>query len=607
MRLFGSIFSKSPVCGSSGSRTWTLVGEALSDCVSDHPDTILSREIDHHRELPVREGHSDLLGQVRSPAHIEEGSPAKGLLLHTGTDITKGASMKSSTDVQRSVTGSRRLAGFVTLLRPRKSRRRKSKLCTPEQPNTCAVGDANDRGNMCTVRNTIADHRSADVREVFRCYNNNPKEPYEERKASDRTMHSHTSDLTSVTVCHNPSKRASTPIALIHREHSRQNPFNEPVEPSDRLSSYNPFLEPSMTTTGSARRASSQYSDVNHDFAHIAGMVAKNENPLDYGAISLVSSSRTVSRDSTWSLHIDRHTAAVAFNELAPQIRLDPLVLSNCGEAGEELGSAVSALSTPDVFCNAGDLTMAARTYEYFADQVLSAEKVNDRIEITVRRGEMPVDLIGVLDHKASRKPSLQVLSVGWVFKALLAGLPGGILGSGELYRILVSICYGRIAEGGREPDSSCVGGLPPHGHTKIQAIGLAVLALTTPMQLNLICAFFGLCAMLAYETERANELEEPGDGVSSITPGQLSVERLGHILGPLLTPDGGEGGQDTFRAIEREIESQRVMTMLIGGWYMINRQLRVWQNQGSVLKQGAFSKIFSWEEGDRSREKIVG
>lgn len=248
---------------------------------------------------------------------------------------------------------------------------------------------------------------------------------------------------------------------------------------------------------------------------------------------------------------------------------------------------------------------MAARMYEYFADQVLSAEKVNDKIEITVRRGEMPVDLIGVLDHKASRKPSLQVLSVGWVFKALLAGLPGGILGSGQLYRILVSICYGRIAEGGHEPDSSCVGGPPPHGHTKIQAIGLAVLALTTPMQLNLICAFFGLCAMLAYETERANELEGHGDGVS-ITPGQLSVERLGHILGPLLTPDGGEEGQDTFRAIEREIESQRVMTMLIGGWYMINRQLRVWQNQGSVLRQGAFSKIFSWE-GDRSREKIVG
>lgn len=361
MRLFGSIFSKSPICGSSESRTWTLVGEALSDCVSDHPDTILFGEIDH-RELvltktnstcnePVREGHSDLLGQARPPAHIEEGSPAKGLLLHTGTDITKGASMKSSSDVQCSVRGSRRLAGFVTLLRPLKSRRRKSKLCASEQPNTCAVEDANDRDNMCTVRNTIGGHRSADVREVFRCYNN-PKEPYEDRKASDRTIHSHTSDLTSVTVCHNPSKRASTPIALIHRESARQNPFNEPVEPSDRLSSCNPFLEPSMTTTGSARRASSQYSDINHEFAHIAGMVAKNENPLDYGAISLVSSSRTVSRDSTWSLHIDRHTAAVAFNELAPQIRLDPLVLSNCSEAGEELSEAVSGkfpLGAPSV------------------------------------------------------------------------------------------------------------------------------------------------------------------------------------------------------------------------------------------------------------------
>ncbi|PIG80656.1 hypothetical protein AARAC_007775 [Aspergillus arachidicola] len=262
-------------------------------------------------------------------------------------------------------------------------------------------------------------------------------------------------------------------------------------------------------------------------------------------------------------------------------------------------------LSTPEVFCNTGDLKTAARIYNHFARQVLSAENVHDRIEVTVRRGEMPVDLIKILDHDTSRECSSQVLSVGWVFKALLAGLPGGILGSARLYRILVSICYGRIAES-NERNGGCGGGLSHPGHTKLQAISLAVLALTTPMQLNLICAFFGLCAMLLYETERASEVDELGGDVgrSGLI---LSVERLGHVLGPLLTPDGGDGGQDTFRAIEREVENQRVMTMLIGSWCSINRQLRLWQNQESVARRGSFFRLFSWEQSLANAEYHAG
>jgi hypothetical protein len=234
---------------------------------------------------------------------------------------------------------------------------------------------------------------------------------------------------------------------------------------------------------------------------------------------------------------------------------------------------------------------MAARIYGYFANQVLSAEKEHDRIEMTVRRGEMPLDMVGILDREASRQTPLQVLSVAWVFKALLAGLPGGILGSAQLYRILVGICYGRSIEGDDVPRSAR--GASPQGRTRIKAMGLAILVLTTPLQLNLICAFLGLCAMLVYETELVGELEQygvHGSAIHSLTPGLLSVERLGRVLGPVLTPEAGSGDHDTFRAIEREIESQRVMTMLIGSWYSVNQQLRMWQNQGS------FSRDFSWE-----------
>ncbi|KAE8349694.1 hypothetical protein BDV28DRAFT_160275 [Aspergillus coremiiformis] len=575
MGLFGHFFSRPSACERNESRAWTPLGQTKSDGVNHHQGRVLLKEIGPD-ELVQMQSNSTCNEQASPPAHREQEPEPKGLSVRMGMDHTEGVSKDSSADFRRSTRGSRPLASFVTLLRPRKSRRWKSQLAASEQPDRCAVENASDRDHLCAASDNPGGHQSANIRNAFQCYNKF-QEPSEARQVSDRTLHSHTSDLTSVTVCRHPSKCASKPIALVHQEHGQQNVFGEPEEPCGRLSSCNPFLELSMTRSSSATQASSQNNNLNREFTHIAGMFAKNENPFDqpyfrdYGSVSLVSSSRTVSRDSTWSFHIDRHTAVVAFNELAPQIHLDPLVIDPCATGGGD-GSAVPASSTPDVFCTGGDLKLAARTYEYFANQVLSAEKVHDPIEMTVRRGEMPTDLIGVLDHDASRQRSLQVLSVGWVFKALVAGLPGGVLGSGQLYRILVHIYYGRIPRGGNEPRLGCVGGLCPQGQTQIEAMVLAILALTTPMQLNLICAFFGLCALLLEETARGGAVTElPGRVV-------LNLERLGHVLGPLLTADGGEGGQDTFRAIEREIESQRVMTMLIGSWPRINRQVRTWQ-----------------------------
>ncbi|OGM39910.1 hypothetical protein ABOM_011319 [Aspergillus bombycis] len=713
MGLF-SLFSRSSASESSA-RTWTLAGHAKLSDARHRLYTGLPSDMGHDVSVGTgsysacdeqsREGHPDTLRHDRPQAQHEQTPFLKDILPHIGTNDTKIAPLDSPADSPHLVKGSGR---FVTLLRSRKSRRQNSRLSAPKLHDDCVAGGSNCCDHKCTVSDDTAGHRSAGGRRLFQGQKN-LMGSYEARNASDRTTYSRKSDLTSVTVSHHPSKHTLAPIVLFHRESVCQNPFDELGEPCRRVSSCYPFLEPSVTTISSATQASSYCGDMNPEIAQMAGMLAKSGNPFDQESfrdhenLSLVSSSRTASRDSTWSLHIDRHTAIVAFNKLAAQLHLDPLELdeyypdkgldpvsqvnnpiardSKCprrrdrvlgrirvmrstlhmkaqpvvthsrtlrrmrtfanfssrscdlsalkGRSLESLArlgghsflslpvefapatlrlptcfvATISylkcfALSTPEVFCTAGDLKMAARVYDYFAKQVLSAENVRDRIEATVRRGELPIDLIGIFDHSASREFSSQVLSVGWVFKALLAGLPGGILGSARLYRILVSICYGRIAES-NERNGDYGGVLSPLGHTKLQAIGLAVLALTTPMQLNLICAFFGLCAMLRYETERAGEdYEFGGDaGRSGLTFGLSSVERLGHVLGPLLTPDGGDGGQNTFRAIEREIENQRVMTMLISSWGSINQQLRVWQNQGSVARRGSFFRLFSWEQ----------
>ncbi|KAB8242311.1 hypothetical protein BDV35DRAFT_384140 [Aspergillus flavus] len=614
MGLF-SLFSKSSASESSA-RTWTLAGHGKLSDTRHRQYTALPSDMGHDTSIGTgsnsacneqsREGHSNSLRQEKPQAQHEQTPFLKDFSSHVGTNDTKIASLDAAANSPHLIKGSGR---FVTLLRSRKSRRRKSQFRAPELHDEYAARNSGCCAYMCTVSDDTGTHQSANGRRLLQDHKN-LLGPFEDRKASDRTTLSQKSDLTSVTVSHHSSKRTLTPIALFHKENVRQSPFDELGESCRRVSSYYPILEPSMTTTSSATQASSYCGDMNPEIAHMAGMLAKSGNPFDQESfhdhenLPLVTSSRTVSRDSTWSFHIDRHTAAVAFNELAAQIHLVPLDLDNY-ESDKEFGPAAPGLSTPEVFCNAGNLKTAARIYNHFARQVLSAENVHDRIEVTVRRGEMPVDLIRILGHDTSCECSSQVLSVGWVFKALLAGLPGGILGSARLYRILVSICYGRIAES-NERNGGCSGSLSPPGHTKMQAIGLAVLALTTPMQLNLICAFFGLCAMLLYETERASEVDELGGDVGR-SGLMLSVERLGHVLGPLLNPDGGDGGQDTFRAIEREIENQRVMTMLIGSWCSINRQLRIWQNQGSVARRGSFFRLFSWEQSLADAECHVG
>ncbi|EHA28004.1 hypothetical protein ASPNIDRAFT_225595 [Aspergillus niger ATCC 1015] len=178
-----------------------------------------------------------------------------------------------------------------------------------------------------------------------------------------------------------------------------------------------------------------------------------------------------------------------------------------------------------NVFVDAGDPKLAARTYDYYANQVHSAEKQQDKIQMT--------------------------------------------------------------------------GGLSPRGYVKVKAMSLAILALSDSMQLNLICGVFGLSALLLHETQRLIELERQGFRGSvcraSIGSGLLNLDRLSGVLAPLLTErEGEETHEDTFRAIQREIEGQRVAAMLIGSWRGVSRQLRIWEHRGAIAHHHGFSRTFS-------------
>ena len=180
-----------------------------------------------------------------------------------------------------------------------------------------------------------------------------------------------------------------------------------------------------------------------------------------------------------------------------------------------------------------------------------------------------------------------EVLTVANVFKSLLSGLPGGILGSKKLYSILVDMYYATFSDCQLKRTYSCLGGLSVVDATKVKAIAHAILALTSKMQLELICGVFGLCAVLLHETERNIELarqERGRAGSSFVLSGLMNVDRLGRVFGPLLINLATEAN-DSYGSNEREIESERVATMLITNWRDVSRQLRAWEHGGYMAK----------------------
>lgn len=145
------------------------------------------------------------------------------------------------------------------------------------------------------------------------------------------------------------------------------------------------------------------------------------------------------------------------------------------------------------------------------------------------------------------------VLSVGWTLKALLAGLPGGILGSVRLYETLAAIYFVET---------------PIPARTRF--ITLAIVALTSEMQRALICAVFGLLTgMLESESTNAGNALRP---MASLT----EADRLARVFGPLLLGTGTKrGGTVPEDKVEREVEEQRVAGLLLEHWPSVNRQLR--------------------------------
>ncbi|KAJ5246608.1 hypothetical protein N7468_001591 [Penicillium chermesinum] len=147
-----------------------------------------------------------------------------------------------------------------------------------------------------------------------------------------------------------------------------------------------------------------------------------------------------------------------------------------------------------ELFVEPGDIKAATRLYNHFARQVLLAEKDERKIAMTTRVVSMPAI--------ESESNATAILSVGWVFNGLLAGLPGGILGSARLYHILSSIYLQNI---------------PNPGLSRL--IALAIMALTSETQCALICGVFALFTSLLQDAGDRQRQGEPSQRARDCGP----------------------------------------------------------------------------------------
>ena len=167
-----------------------------------------------------------------------------------------------------------------------------------------------------------------------------------------------------------------------------------------------------------------------------------------------------------------------------------------------------------------GQITTINALYDYYDHQFAQAGSPS-RVEETVGCGQLPSHLEYTVPDVAS------------VFKKILIGLPGGLLGSLELFEALRDILH-HLDFDRDMPD-------PDRTTLRARLIALAIMTVTSTYRVYLIQAVLGLVAYFASEAERIQAEISMMDGQDQ--PSQANSELMGYqsfgvVLGPLLLGD---------------------------------------------------------------------
>ncbi|EFR04648.1 hypothetical protein MGYG_07653 [Nannizzia gypsea CBS 118893] len=240
--------------------------------------------------------------------------------------------------------------------------------------------------------------------------------------------------------------------------------------------------------------------------------------------------------------------------------------------------------SAPYGYGSACDESVVSALYSHYARQIVRAERSKDTITRTTRSIRLPSGYV----YKCARtKGDAHVQDISTVLRHFLCELPGGILRSSSLYQALVQIHDKSFLEAKelRDPGrKEYIKGIATPLAAKVRMVSLALLALTTDMQLEVICAIFGLLALTADECadrKLTHQYLHPPGMVSCDFCITLPTPRtLGRVFGYFLYD--AKGARELQPLVKFKLaegtQSADVATMLIELWKHISTQLRKWQ-----------------------------
>ena len=167
-----------------------------------------------------------------------------------------------------------------------------------------------------------------------------------------------------------------------------------------------------------------------------------------------------------------------------------------------------------------GQVTTISALYDYYDQQFAQAGSPS-RVEETVGCGQLPAHIEYTVPDVAS------------VFKKILIGLPGGLLGSLELFEAFRDILH-HLNFNPDMPD-------PERTALRARLIALAIVSVSSTYRVYLIQAVLGLVAYFAFEVERMQADVSAMDGpeqASQANSELMGYQSFGVVLGPLLLGD---------------------------------------------------------------------
>lgn len=218
--------------------------------------------------------------------------------------------------------------------------------------------------------------------------------------------------------------------------------------------------------------------------------------------------------------------------ELPPDFAVDKLILPTCLSAaatylyqhGESFGFPASTKSLPNnsagnnapgIFRVSGQTTIVNALYEFYDHQFSNADAGSpSKVEQTIGSGLLPSHIEHTVPDVAS------------FFKRVLIDLPGGLLGSVELFEALRNVTM-NFEHDPELPE-------PDLANLKAKLIALAISSVASDYRSYLIQAVLGLVSYIGHEAEKL-QAETASTDEDQASSELMSYRSLGVVMGPLL------------------------------------------------------------------------